>query len=573
MLEQVVVTESFKAIFNEAIAFVKSKSKSFKTLNQIKLEDAYAKAANVENVKTIWQIDKSVNLNEFYHPSTIKVLDQLICVDSLNIFPENGKIVIQGTAGQGKSILLRYLAGVNLKKGKTIPIFIELRKITEKANLSALMAISMSELGINIEEKDLEFIFSSGKFTLLLDAFDEIPESCLKDTLLSIENICARNYNQQIIITSRPGSDIQKVSYFSVYNLQPLKPPDFKPMLQKFFDDEVTVHRIMKALNENNSTITKLITTPLLLTLLAITYKTYHKIPTQLHEFYENIFHVLANRHDATKPGFRREYKSGLNERELEDLFCAFCFYSMIEDKSSLSRQEALSVTKKAIHFLSINPISEFSFLSDCIKNTCLLLEEGFSYHYIHKSIREYHSAKFISISPIELKEKFYTIATSNFYKYRVELEFLKVIDEHCFYKNFFLPIYRKIFDDLGISTEYREVNYQELLLDSKIIFEKHGSEMLLHAFAFSERPALNLDYMNDLHDKLLNSIFKLVRKFEINQKQSEHILITEIIKNEGLEDEFNILINECIETMFKRYSEANLKFRSKNELISNMSF
>ncbi|ELV8724935.1 NACHT domain-containing protein, partial [Vibrio harveyi] len=474
MLGETIAAETFKLGLTEAFEFLKSRSSSFKNLSKVNIEQAYLKASSVENVKTIWQVDKSVNLNEFYYPSNISIETNRICVDSLNVFPENGRIVIQGTAGQGKSILLRYLAGIALKKCTTIPLFIELRKITDKNQLPDLICQSLSELGIVIQTKDLDMIYSSNKFTLLLDAFDEVPDSNLSDCLTYIENVCSTYYNQQIIITSRPGAEIQKVPTFRVFNLEPLTQSDFKPMLLKFFDnDEVTVHQIMKSLHQNNNEIVSLVTTPLLLTLLAITYKTYSKIPTQLHEFYENIFHVLVNRHDSTKPGFKRDYKSNLNEREIEELFCAFCFYSMIDDKTSLSRQEALKATKKSIEFLGIHPSSEFRFLSDCIKNTCLLIEEGFTYHFIHKSIREYHSAKFISTSPSVLKKKFYSIAKQNIHKYKVELDFLSVIDEHCYEKHLLLPMYEDILKNVTLNGNLEKTNISEQLSGAKLYFDE----------------------------------------------------------------------------------------------------
>ena len=508
MIGEIVVAESFKLGLTEAFNFLKSKSSSFKNPHKVDIEQAYLKASNVENVKTIWQVDKSVNLNDFYYPSNIIVKGKVIQVESLDIFPKNGKIVIQGTAGQGKSILLRHLAGVTLKRSKVVPLFIELRKITDKTDLPTLICQSLNELGINSTEKDLEHIYASNQFSLLFDAFDEIPEHNLKDTLRYIESICATYYQQQILITSRPGSEIQKVPAFEVFNLEQIELSDFKPMLLKFFNnDDVTVHQIMKSLHENNSEIISLVTTPLLLTLLAITYKTYNKIPTQLHEFYENIFHVLVNRHDATKPGFRREYKSKLNERELEDLFCGFCFYSMIEDKTSLSRQDALKVTKKASEFLGVTPSSEFSFLSDCIKNTCLLLEEGFNYHFIHKSIREYHSAKFISSSPNELKERFYTIAKNSTYKYRIELDFLSVIDEHYFNKYFLLPSYESIFRDLGQIESFNGINLNNLLNESYLYFT--GDEKRLESFRLNQTPICSINYMNDAYNTIINLIIK----------------------------------------------------------------
>ncbi|ELY5181616.1 NACHT domain-containing protein [Vibrio cholerae] len=572
MIGEIIVAESFKLGLAEAINFLKSKSKNFKNIHKINIEQAYLKASNVENVKTIWQVDKSVNLNEFYYPSNIIVEDRVIKADSLNVFPENGKVVIQGTAGQGKSILLRHLTGVALRKSNVVPLFVELRKITDQTDLPTLICQSLNELGIQVTENELEHVYASNKFTLLFDAFDEIPEHNLKDTLRYIETICTKHYHQQVIITSRPGAEIQKIPSFNVFNLEQIELSDFKPMLLRFFNnDEVTVHQILKSLHDNNNEIISLVTTPLLLTLLAITYKTYNKIPTQLHEFYENIFHVLVNRHDATKPGFRREYKSNLNERELEDLFCGFCFYSMIEGKTSLSRQEALKITKKSCEFLNITPSSEFSFLSDCIKNTCLLLEEGFNYHFIHKSIREYHSAKFISGAPNELKKRFYTMAKQSIYKYRVELDFLSVIDEHYFNKFFLLPTYESIFQDLSLTEKYTHIEPEFLLQDSYLYFNNELNRIT--SFRFNKRPILFVDYMNDTHNAMINLVIKLINNNEIKSNGQKEISIITAIYDCNLYDESQEIINKTIKEMHDKFVQMKISFNRKDALIENMFF
>ena len=86
------------------------------------------------NVKTLWNVEKEVSLFEFYYPSRVLLpgspsayaprLASELCVGS--------NLVIEGTAGQGKSIFLRYLYGRQafaLDTSKVLPVFIELRRV------------------------------------------------------------------------------------------------------------------------------------------------------------------------------------------------------------------------------------------------------------------------------------------------------------------------------------------------------------------------------------------------------------------------------------------------------------
>jgi len=448
MIIEAVVGEGFKLTLNELFQFLKKKSSTFAKFKGIDVENAYLKASKVEEVKTIWQVDKVVNLNEFYYPSKMRLESNRVEINSLNDFPENGKIVIQGTAGQGKSILFRYLTGAELRHGESIPIFIELRKITERNNIEDLIINSLSNLGVECDSSSLRYVYESNKCALVLDAFDEVKKDLVQDVISYLEDLCSKYHNMQIIISSRPNSDIQCVTFFKVFDLCPLVPSDFSGILKKFFhnDKSIKADEILKAIHNNKSGIASLITTPLLLTLLTITYKSYHRIPEKLHEFYDNLFYLLVNRHDSTKPGFVREFKSGLNENQLEELFCAFCFYCIIDKKDTLTHGSAISLIKKAKYMVGLDNISEDCFLDDTKSNTCLIVEEGFEYHFIHKSIKEYHAASFIAKSPVALKEKFYNLAKSDPRQFLQEISYLENIDGYYCDTLFFIPVYEKLF-------------------------------------------------------------------------------------------------------------------------------
>ncbi|BBO25687.1 hypothetical protein AltI4_00750 [Alteromonas sp. I4] len=404
-------------------------------------EKVYQKGLKVCFVKTIWQTDRAVDLNNFYYPSKLLIDDDKVLINSLADIPPRERIIVQGTAGQGKSIFLRYLSGRELKIGKKIPLFIELMKVSDKYSLQKLIISSMSEMGFKATDGELELFLSTAKFCLLLDAFDELPKEHVKDTLSFIEFIATKYPEIQIVITSRPNSDIQNSALFSVYDLAPLGSPDFEPILGKFYEgNQPEVHKIISYLKNEAQRISELITTPLLLTLLCITYNSTNKIPPTPFEFYQKLFYLLAERHDSTKPGFRREFASKLTINKLEKLFEAFCFYCMQSDSKAFSRTEAQKKVGDAIRLSDITPHSESSFLDDCVRNTCLLLKEGFDFQFIHKSVMEFHAASFISSANSELKLKFYKAAVAKSYLYSEQLHYLSYIDQDFYERNYVIP-------------------------------------------------------------------------------------------------------------------------------------
>jgi hypothetical protein len=483
----------------------------FKTRKPPTPEDVFRKGLLVEKVKTIWQKDKAVDLNSFYYPSKLLVDEQRIQFDSLEDFPPKAKIVIQGTAGQGKSIFLRYLSGKELKSGKHIPIFVELMKISAKTNLFVLISNYLSDLGLNCKPENLQKFIQTKKFVIFLDAFDEIPLENIKDTMQMIDELVNQNPDLQMVITSRPNAEIQKHNCFDVYDLAPLIESDFRPLLEKFYENnKPDVHRILKYLKNESERLAQLIDTPLLLTLVCLTYNSTNKIPTSPYEFYQKLFHLLTERHDATKPGFIRKFESSLTINKLESLFEAFCFYCLTSSSKSLTYQEAVSKVKAASKISDITPSSENAFLTDCVKNTCLLVKEGFDYHFIHKSIMEYHAASYISSSPPQLKMKFYEAAKLKHFRYVEELHYLSFIDEDSYERNFKVPVYENFLNNFPLNNG--ELSNQSIIVQITVLIRTIGTRIMTFGAkfdsGFDNYPLVGLSsvYLSAIRDFISNN-------------------------------------------------------------------
>jgi hypothetical protein len=110
----------------------KFQTKKAQWINQFKVKSLAAQAIKVTKVRTLINSEEPEFIENFYYPSKIQFSPSLIKkIDSLKGFPQPFNYVIQGTAGQGKSIFLRYLFTRELRQETTtgrIPIFVELKK-------------------------------------------------------------------------------------------------------------------------------------------------------------------------------------------------------------------------------------------------------------------------------------------------------------------------------------------------------------------------------------------------------------------------------------------------------------
>lgn len=450
-LELLAVAKVLKApvddLYGSAKGNIKQKLKIWTVEKNI--NELYKKIYSFRKVKTIWQVEKPIDLNSFYYPSNIEIENERFKVTKLDELPDYTGVVIQGTVGQGKSIFLRYLCSQELRKGSRIPIFVELRKIGKFKGLTDLIMSALADLGFICDQQMFDYLCSSGKLIFLLDGFDEVPNDLVMSSISTIESIMARNPKAKFVITSRLGCAIQRSSNFSVYNLAPLKPQDHEGILNKLISDSDQRSSLLIALEASNSDIVNLLKTPLMMTLMVLLYRSFQEIPTDFSDFYSKLFSTLLIKHDGAKPGFIRERRCVHGERELQKAFERFCFECSKLNVVSMSSDRAADIAEiisKDFDFLASD------FIHDISKVACLLVEDGFDYQFIHKSVREFYSASFISKQNENFCIKFYSKMLETKGEWKQELNFLSILDEYRYNKYFLLDFLKRDLFFWGVS-------------------------------------------------------------------------------------------------------------------------
>jgi hypothetical protein len=417
------------------------------------LRKAVRTLARVENVKTLWSPDKEISLHAFYHPSKIRQSDGRFVsqaengirtkhINSIDDLPA-GNLTIDGIVGQGKSIFLRFLASQCLRQqNPQIPIFIELRTLTQKVSLQQAIDNILRSIDVEPGQETFDYLAKENRIVLLLDAFDELQEELIVDTLSQIDLIATKHPELRIIVTSRPGNEIQKAPTFQTVKLQPLIPSEFSAFLQKLGLPQAKRSDILNAIRNNPSNIDNIIRTPLMLTLVVIVYESEREIPPTLSEFFERLFQVVFTRHDRLKAGFNRKHYSGLSERRLQTLFEAFCFMTMQAGHGrSLTTEQFHQNFDAAVSYTSDCLCDADAFRKDITRVACLMLEEGLDLTtFLHKSIVEYYAAAFIAHSNDEAAALFYKHSREDYRTWSAVITFLRDIDPYRFAKDYTIP-------------------------------------------------------------------------------------------------------------------------------------
>lgn len=498
----------------------------------------YQRIAAIQKVNTIWQIEKEVNLKKFYYPSKLIIDDEPQTINQIEKIPTKENVVIQGTVGQGKSIFLRYLCSQELRKGIKIPVFFELRKIRRNTTLKQHLFEVLDIWGFDIDEDLFDFFANTGKFVLLLDGFDEIEPSLVSNLISELEIFSEKYPNLQIVITSRPDGGIEKSIWFKVFELAPLTEQDHEGVLNKLINNQDQACSVLNALSDSSTQIKELLTTPLMMTLLVFVYKAEQKIPEQFSDFYENLFQTLLMRHDKSKPGFVRVKNCPVNERKLQELFEAFCFLASQKSLTTMKFDMIHDLTDRALNNTKID-CDASDFIKDISKIACLVVEEGLDFHFIHKSVREYHAASFIKRRPESFAIKYYqSMLSGKWSEWRQELNFLSQVDEYRFTKYFMIPYIEDLFTSyqIDLKTEQPTKNsykFMEVIDQYVINILKDFSKIVSFEFSsLDNRDFLDNKFQTDFHI-VAQTVFASVNVKNVSLIPYKKELLKKIIEDE----------------------------------------
>lgn len=525
------------------------------------LQNLSEKIHNVIMVKTFYQINQSIDLHDFYVPTRIKNVNNVI--NNIGSIDSNS-IVLEGTVGQGKSIFMRYLTYQEATKGEKVPIFYELRRLTEKQTLESAITTAISNWIPLFKEDNFTGVANSKKVVLFLDGFDEVPQENVNRLINEIEGWRERYPEMQIVISTRPEAEIQKSNYFKIYQLAEYTFPEQKKLVKKLISDEEFQENLITSIEDSSLEIKELLKTPLMVTLFVKQYEVSLQIPKNHSEFYENLFANLASLHDNTKAGFNREINSGLDVAKLQEVFEEFCFITGNSEKLVLTRKETVEIIKKCTENQDID-VSSSKILKDFSTVVCLLLKDGLEYTFIHRSIQEYFYSSFILGKSFIAKEAFYSrvISEKSYYmKLHNVIDFLKERDTYSYYKYLELPLIDEYIRVFNVTKESNTIldSLYIYIEDEKMLHFRLINNGFINASTYSMPEALNDLFIfihNNYQDSKKNISFGIFKSLDGENN---------IVKVKGFENNF---IYNLLESEVLVVGKKLLQYRKKmNEYI-----
>ena len=335
-------------------------------------------------------------------------------LDIRSLLKISRNVIFTGTGGRGKSMLMRHLlldAVAHYDETRLVPVFISVKDFDGRIPdiLQCAHAFTRN-LWPELSMDELRTIFIDGKAILLFDGLDEIRPDLLSMFTASLNAFLDRYTDNAVILSSRPYGNFASFSRFTPVTLEPfsidqavcliakLDYPTGQPEVNQEFQSMLRsgLYETHEGLADN----------PLLLSIMLMTYATYHEVPSEAYRLFEMAFYVLAKLHDDSKDNFTRSFSTGWSVDTIADRFSYFCAITYRDGVTTFARDAMARYFSRLTRHYGADGVDVSQFITDLCANICLMTEDRGSYAFIHRSFQEYFCARFFYMQDAKQLEK-----------------------------------------------------------------------------------------------------------------------------------------------------------------------
>lgn len=417
-----------------------------------------AKAKNLSKLKPIFS-PQVVDLQNIYVPQNIIIDSDTYTFNQINkAIKRNGKLILLGTAGAGKSCFSKSFFLRTIKNKNTyFPIFYELRKLndSEKTIIDSLVE-DIAEYNAKFSKENLAYVLGRKDTLLILDGFDEINFDKKHEYFQEITKLAETYPDLKFIVSSRAEEGLFiEWSLFTVAELQQLNLEQACEVIEKInYNSDVKtrfIDALKKSLFEQHEDFAS---NPLLLNIMLLTFEQISDIPSEMHIFYGQAYEALFNRHDSSKSGFKRQSLTNLDIRKFKIVFSLFCLTTYCKQQFEFEDKELQDTLRKCLDTTENNHVSTENMKRELLNNVPLLIQDGLKFCFAHRSFQEYFTAFYLAHHKQDMPYEVFDMACQRIATDSVA-DMLFEMNKPVLEKQWILPKIDKILVDMDKSNTY----------------------------------------------------------------------------------------------------------------------
>nr|WP_227012413.1 NACHT domain-containing protein [Duganella sp. FT27W] len=382
----------------------------------------------------------------------------------MNFIPECKRVLITDTAGMGKSTLMRYLLVQCIRSNFAVPVFIELRHLSQTRTILDLLQGELNYEQLDGTKKftasNIAEILKNGELVFFFDGYDEIPFKDREAVTKDVKNFVETYPRNCYALTSRAESGLAAFPSFTQFRIRPLKKSESFALIKKYDKDGTRSEKLIARLKGKElRAVHEFLENPLLTTLLYRCFEYKQNVPEKKHIFYRQVFDALFDWHDSSKDGYNtREKKSKLDLDSFHRVLRVMGFISTLNGEIEGDKDKILEWIREAKSVCVGLNFSESDFLEDLTRAVPVFSRDGVFYKWSHKSLAEYFAAQYICTEgKIQQGEVFKHIFNENILdKFYNLIDQVYDLDQPAFRKYFSLPF-------ATAAMQYRNVTYKGL--------------------------------------------------------------------------------------------------------------
>ncbi|WP_052035241.1 NACHT domain-containing protein [Xenococcus sp. PCC 7305] len=380
-----------------------------------------------QQLKIPFRPNRPLEMKDIFVPLKVSGKSDNSQIDAFDAISKYPRLMIKGSPGSGKSMLLKYLAfsWADEKSSKIstnfTPVLLELNRLNELEkfdidNLQTKLVEAFKREDFPEAKNFIGQALDNGNLMLLLDGLDEV-NSNVRDRVINLIKDLLDTYEQcPVIITCRSAVyhnefnncvdqtlEIVEFSDRQIRNFLKVWEPELPP--------EKSINQLISTLRDRPQIIT-LARNPLLLTIIAYLYADKQFIlPHSRAAFYEEaVTHLLKLRDEERQ--IPNQFEAIHKRRVLQKLalFAQDNASLQERDRRNIEYEQVVEQIRALLPSLNLNPEQETkAILAEIVDRSGLLLpiDGGQRYQFSHLTLQEYFAAEALSNQEEELVNRF----------------------------------------------------------------------------------------------------------------------------------------------------------------------